>query len=286
MAACALVFIFGALSIARLLKSNAVPQLRPPSSLAVKAPSAVSWPTAEFAFKGSVFKKTSVPVPGLAAGGNISKKFRLAGTFFAVGANQQSRKAILDDLQKKQQLLVTEGELIDNDAVVQSILSDRVILRRGNVDEQIILCFAGRATSDRQAAPGGMADLKGKDVQNKFGKRVGDRRWVLKRSEILNYYSELLNNTERLAKVYESLKPVYEGQNIAGYHLDIEGEGEMFAAFGLQQGDIVRQVNSMSMTSQSRAEYFINEFVKNRVNGFVLDIERGGKKEKLIYMVR
>jgi len=42
----------------------------------------------------------------------------------------------------------------------------------------------------------------------------------------------------------------------------------------------------MSMTSQSRAEYFINEFVKNRVNGFVLDIERGGKKEKLIYMVR
>ena len=42
----------------------------------------------------------------------------------------------------------------------------------------------------------------------------------------------------------------------------------------------------MPMISQSRAEYFINEFVKNRVNGFVIDIEREAKPEKMIYLIR
>jgi type II secretory pathway component PulC len=151
-----------------------------------------------------------------------------------------------------------------------------------------MLCFAGNSRSNTQqaaysAAAGGKSPA---DMQNRFGKRVGDKRWVLMRSELMNYYKEVLNNTDRLAKVYDSLKPVYQGNNIAGYTLIVEGEGEMFGALGLQPGDVIRQVNSMPMTSQTKAEYFIGEFVKNRVNGFVLDIERSGRKEKLIYMIR
>jgi hypothetical protein len=42
----------------------------------------------------------------------------------------------------------------------------------------------------------------------------------------------------------------------------------------------------MRMTSRRRAEYFIGEFVKGRVNAFVLDIERGGRPAKLVYQVR
>jgi hypothetical protein len=42
----------------------------------------------------------------------------------------------------------------------------------------------------------------------------------------------------------------------------------------------------MRMTNRRRAEYFIKEFVKDRANAFVLDIERGGKPHKLIYQVR
>jgi len=285
LAACVFAFIFGAWDIAHLIRTNAIPRAQ------ADAPKAVStaWPEVEpdaFAFDGSIFKKAPAQSADIAPAGNAAKRFRLAGTFFAVGSNQQSRKAILDDLQKKQQLLVSEGDLVDGDAMIISILSDRVILRRGNVDEQIVLCFVG---SGRRPGQNLAPDARGKppqDLQNRFGKRVGDRRWVLKRSEILNYYAEVWKNPERWNKVFESLKPVYDGQNIAGYHLDIEGEGEMFSSFGLQQGDIIRQVNSLPMTSVSRATYFINEFLKDRVSGFVFDIERGGKKEKLIYMIR
>jgi type II secretory pathway component PulC len=256
----------------------------------------VTWPQNDpdaFAFDPAVFKKIMSDSDALPQG-SLAKRFRLAGTFFAIGINQQSRKAILDDLQKKEQLLVTEGDLVEqasgaagNETRVRSIMADRIILRTGAVDEEIMLCFTGSRSNLQQTAysvaQGGKSPA---DIQNRFGKRVGEKRWVLKRSELLNYYGEVFNNTDRLAKIYDSLKPVYQGNNIAGYTLIIEGEGEMFNALGLQQGDTIREVNSMPMTSQARAEYFLNEFVKNRVNGFVLDIERGGRKEKLIYMIR
>ena len=240
---------------------------------------------AEYRFDGSVFRKSGALPLTAPSPGNALRRYRLAGTFFAVGMNQQSRRAILDDLQKQEQMLVSEGDQIDGAAVVHLIMSDKVILRRGTAEEEILLSFTGTTSSNtQQAAYSGSKIPEGEE--NRFGKRVGDKRWVLTRESMLNYYKEVLNNTDRLAKVYDSLKPVYQGGNIAGYTLVIEGEAEMFNAFGLQEGDIIRQVNSLPMTSQNRAEYFINEFVKNRVNGFVLDIERSGKKDRLIYMVR
>lgn len=282
--------IFGTLAIVGLFQFAGIPQNASCPGEKNKSLLPLAWPTIEpnaFSFNAEVFKKIDATIDSISQG-SISKRFRLAGTFFAVGINQHSRKAILDDLQKKEQSLVTEGELIDNEIQIVSILSDRIVLRKGTTEEQIILCFTGGGRSSaRQTAlaesSGGKLQL---EIQNRFGKRVGDKRWVLKRSEILNYYAEVLNNTDKLAEIYESLKPVYEGRNISGYTLDIEGEADMFASFGLRQGDVIRQVNSLPMTSQIRAEYFINEFVKNRVNGFVLDIERAGQKEKLIYMIR
>ena len=236
-------------------------------------------------FDGSVFKKTSTGSI-LHPQGSAARRFRLAGTFFAVGLNQQSRKAILDDLQKKEQILVSEGDLVDSKSIVYAIRSDRVILRRGTVEEEIMLSFTNDPRTNGQQAAYSSDSKTSIGLENRFGKRVGDKRWVLTRSSLMDYYKEVLNNTDRLAKVYDSLKPVYQGNRIAGYTLIVEGEGEMFNAFGLQQGDVIRQVNSMPMTSQIKAEYFIGEFVKNRVNGFVLDIERSGIKERLIYMIR
>ncbi|MCG2661015.1 MAG: hypothetical protein L6437_12310 [Kiritimatiellae bacterium] len=220
--------------------------------------------------------------------GPLARRFRLAGTFFAASSYQQSRKAIIDDIQKKTQCLVAEGDTLDQNILVVTIFRDRVVLRDGNNDEQLWLSFAGgdkpatSANRSKADVTQGQADA----TLVRFGKRTGERRWVLERNAVLRYYQELLNNPDRLAKVFESLKPVYQTGKIAGYALDVEGEGDVFRAFGLKQGDVIRQVNSMPMISQSRAEYFINEFVKNRVNGFVIDIERETKPEKMIYLVR
>jgi type II secretion system protein C len=237
-------------------------------------------------FDASVFKKREAE-PMAAEAGPLAKRFRLAGTFFAIGNNQNARKAILDDLQRKEQKMVAEGELLDQAVMVVAIFSERIIIRAGGRDEELRLSFSGQralpAVSNQAALkPGAGVEA----MLNRFGKRVGETRWLLKRDELLKYYAELLNNTERLAKVFDSLKPVYKSGKIAGYTLIVEGEADMFGAFGLKQNDVVRAMNSMPMTSQQRAEYFIREFVNNRVNAFVLDIEREGKPEQLIYLVR
>lgn len=102
----------------------------------------------------------------------------------------------------------------------------------------------------------------------------------------MEYYREILDEPERIAALYMSLKPDYKEERIAGYILDEEGEGDFFHAVGLRQGDVIRKVNSINMTSQKRAEYFLGEFVKNRMNALVIDVERSGRPEKLIYFVR
>lgn len=220
--------------------------------------------------------------------GPLARRFRLAGTFFAASSYQQSRKAIIDDVQKKTQCLVAEGDALDQNILVVSIFRDRVVLREGNNDEQLWLSYSGYEKKDPSAnrPETGLSPGQTDATLGRFGKRTGERRWVLQRDEVLRYYQELLNNPDRLARVFESLKPVYQKGKIAGYTLDVEGESDVFCAFGFKQGDIIRQVNSMPMISQVRAEYFINEFVKNRVNGFVIDIERESKPEKMIYLIR
>lgn len=244
----------------------------------------------------SIIRAPSGPLPSDA--GPLANRFRLAGTFFlygdaaSVGEANERRRAILDDLQTQSQLIVQEEQEIDG-YLVQKIERDRVRLARNGVEYEIALSFS--AVADAGAAAGGvtttgqpppsMEDLPALET-SRFGKRVGENRWVMQRDELLRYYAELLDDPERIANVYASLKPQYQGSEITGYTLNAEGEKEFFNAIGLQEGDVIRRVNSMRMVSQRRAEYFISEFMKNRVNALVFDIERGDKEEKLIYLIR
>lgn len=232
-----------------------------------------------------------------ASEGPLADKLRLAGTFFLYddadesGASQERRRAILDDLATKNQILVQENQEVDG-YLVTRIQEDRIHLQRDGVEYELTLSFSAlsKAAPAAQGAGAGTGDVSMEDMpaleSNRFGKRVGENRWVMKREELLRYYAELLDDPERIANVYASLKPDYKGKEIEGYYLDTEGEGDFFRAMGLQEGDVIRRVNSMRMVSQRRAEYFITEFMKNRVNALVFDVERGGAEQKLIYLIR
>lgn len=232
--------------------------------------------------------------PAATDGGPLAGRFRLAGTFFLYGESpraadgEEQRQAILDDLAKNQQHLVREGERLDEYEVVR-VYTDRVTLRSGATEYELSLSFAGAGApvaTNATAAAGSRAEDQPALETSRFGKRVGANRWVFSREELLRYYREVLDEPERIAALYLSLKPDYQENQIAGYKLDEEGEGEFFKAAGLQSGDVIRRVNSMRMVSQRRAEYFIGEFLKDRMSALVIDIEREGKPEKLIYLIR
>jgi type II secretory pathway component PulC len=226
--------------------------------------------------------------------GPLGKRFRLAGTFFAFGEGGENDgaycKAILDDVAKGEQYLVKEGDVLEDVQVVR-IYADRILLRDQGQEEELWLSFA-HALSAKPAEPS-QAEKQPVTAtetpvleQNRFGKRVGEFRWVLSRDALMAYYRQLLDDPERLAQIYVSMKPDYKEGAIAGYRVDIEGEGELLHAAGLQNGDIIRKVNSMIMTSQRRAEFFIGEFTKNRLSAVVLDVERDNQPKKLIYLIR
>ena len=238
--------------------------------------------------------KASGQGPSATDGGPLAGRFRLAGTFFLYGDapnatdGEAQRQAILDDIAGNQQHLVREGDRLDDYEVVR-VYPDHVTLRSGGTDYDLSLSFAGAVApvaSNVAAAASTRAEDQPALETSRFGKRVGANRWVFSREELLRYYREVLDEPERIAALYLSLKPDYQENQIAGYKLDEEGEGEFFKAAGLQSGDVIRRVNSMRMVSQRRAEYFIGEFLKDRMSALVIDIEREGKPEKLIYLIR
>jgi len=240
----------------------------------------------------AVFRMRATGLP--AASGPLSKRYRLAGTFFAYGnaqasAQASSRRAIVDDISTSEQYLVGENDTV-GEARVTRIFQDHIILLAQGRQEELWLSFSETAGQGRPATSTSSARSTTPQEPlevNRFGKRVGEARWVLNRDELMKYYRELLDDPERLASVYLSLKANRnEKGKVAGYYLDVEGEGEFFKAVGIQEGDVIRRVNSMRMTSQKRAEYFLGEFVRDRLSAVVLDVERNEKPQKLIYLVR
>ena len=246
-------------------------------------------PPAEASLDWNVFEsRAGIESP---QGGVLAKRFRLAGTFFAYNAEADDmRRAILDDLSQDSQHIVREGDAIERVQVVR-IFKDRIVLREGAHQEQLWLSFSRQGETEPAVSGengSGVDPLHGSAAEDRFGiTQVGKARWVLKRDRLMEYYQELMDEPERLVQVFDSLKPLYDAKSkITGYQLGIEGEAEFFDAVGFNEGDIVRSVNSIPMTSRRHAEYFIKEFVNDRSNAFVLRLEREGVEQKLIYQVR
>jgi type II secretory pathway component PulC len=222
------------------------------------------------------------------ADSSLASRFSLAGTYFVYDEvmNNRARKAIIDDLERDTQHIVAEGDKIGDSVLVKGIYRERVVLRRGNIEGQIWLSFSSRpGGASGEAEQGGDGEQQ---AAGKFGlRKVSENRRVMDRSALMAYYQELRDRPERLVQVFDSFDPLYdESGAITGYEIGIEGEEELFQAAGLKNGDIVRKVNAVPMSSRRRAEHFIRQFARDRANTFVLEIERGSSEEKMIYRVR
>jgi len=219
-----------------------------------------------------------------AAEGSLASAFRFAGTFFVSGdSGGEVRRAVLCVIADERQVIASEGDTIDG-VVVDKIGADSVILRRGDETAELRLSFA----SGNQSATGvGESAASGKDTAARFGKTLSKNSWELRRSSLMEYYNEMLDDPERLLNLFDSLKPLYnDNGSITGYQLGIEGEREFFESVGLREGDVVRKVNSLPMTRRSRAEFFIKQVASDKINAIVIDVERDGKPERLIYQIK
>lgn len=253
-----------------------------------------SWPSLELPSPDATAAFRAAAAADRPSSRRIQDRFRLAGTFFMEGADATRRHAVIDDLDADAQHLVAESDTIAG-MLIERIERDVVYVTWNGEAGKLELSFStpeppATETAVAEAAAveegGGPAWDEVTLEENRFGRRIAAERWILKREELLKYREELLDDPERLAKLFISMKPDRVEGKIDGYRLEMAGEQDFYTAVGFEEGDVVRKVNSMKMTRQERAEYFIREFVNDRLTAVVIDIERGGEPAKLIYYLR
>ncbi len=230
-------------------------------------------------------------ITGLAAAGtdeggaSFLKDFRFAGTFFVTGTGEipdEVRLAVISYLPESRQEIVSEGAEIGDTRVV-SIHEDRLVLAKGDTEGTLWLGGHVSGTHDSFFGPGSAEE----SVRMLFGEQTGDGVWTMERAALMDYYDELMDHPERLLQVFDSMRPVYNEQGtIEGYELQAVGEQVFFEAVGLREGDFVRQVNTVPMTNRRRAEFFIRQVVEGRLSAIVIDLERDGGTQRLVYQLR
>ena len=238
----------------------------------------------------NVFRSGAAPAPASPAG-QLAARYRLAGVFLVLGdpdaSAAENRCAILDDVQEQRQILAGEGEDLGPARVVR-VAADHVVLSADGREETLMLAAGTLPGRDGPAAGAPAAETAKILETTRFGNRVGETRWEINKAAVLEYYREMMDNPERLAGLFNAMEPDRDTEGkVAGYRLNVAlGEKDFYTQVGLRDGDVVRKVNSMRMTSQRRAEYFIGEFVQDRLGAVVIDVERDGQPQKLVYLVK
>lgn len=229
--------------------------------------------------------------------GELAKRFRLAGIIFGTqNFGAMNPQAIIDDKQLVRQSVVMRGDEVVQGITVVEIKQTSVILRDAKGEEELFLEKRSSptpvATASAEATDINEQQLSRDEVAKRFGGvEVFPGRWEFNREVVMDYYDELMNNGERMLSIFDSMDPVYEvdaigDRYITGYEVGVEGEQEFFTAAGLENGDIVRTVNSVPMANRRFAERFIKEFVNGQTEMFVLEVERDGKVEKMVYTIK
>jgi len=231
----------------------------------------------------------------------VVARFRLAGTIHVCdtgvegGRTEKDRRAVVEDREMLGKVFIVKvGDRLADGVRVRAIEPRRVRLDANG--HEVELRLHGRNADEAESEfdesgndPWSRLDLGNQVIlsESRLGVQIEDRRWVLDRRRVMDYYQEVLDDGDRLVAVFDSFKPLRNDQRrIDGYILVPEGEREFFEMVGLKEGDIVRKVNSMPMTSRRIAEAFIRDFANGKLGAVVLEVEREGTPIQLLYELR
>lgn len=202
-------------------------------------------------------------------------------------------KAIVDDLKNDRQGIFEIDDVVNNELKVLDVQDDLMVVEFDGIQMHLGKRFdttrvasttPAAAEEDTESIP--FWDRPG-IKHTRYGKMIAENRWVLQRDKIMEYYEEMTLDPSAMVRLFDSFRPDRdEKRKVQGYRLKFQGQQDFLSDMGLQEGDTVRKVNSMPMTSQRRAEWFIAEFVRGNVQAFVLDVEREGEMMQQVFIVR
>jgi general secretion pathway protein C len=171
------------------------------------------------------------------------------------------------------------GDVIRKEAKIIAIHWRRIIILRNGKREMLTLF--GEKPVKKPGAPqpsGSPAGPPSVAVDDKNIRQVGSDSYVIAREEV----DKQLSNLNYLA-TQARIVPHFEGGQGAGFKLFAIRPGSLYSKIGIQNGDVIKQINGETINSPDKAlEAYAR--LKN-ANQIVIDLVRNGVKKTLTYSI-
>ena len=187
-----------------------------------------------------------------------------------VASAQPERSAAIIEQSGNQQTYIIGERIGSSRATVEQILPDRVLLDNGGRRE--VLYMEGRDGSEAQLRMPGVSaaanDAQPRRSSQPIRVNAGTNQQVAQAVE-----SARENPSAILEMI--NISPVRNGQQITGYQLQPRNDRELFAALGLQAGDIAVAINGYDLTDPAQALAAMNELQDS--SRAIIQVRRGNE---------
>ncbi len=186
-------------------------------------------------------------------------KLRLVGVYFNKG---EPPFAIIENEEKKEQDIFDLNDMVFSKAKLVKIKEGEVTLKRAN--ESISLVLEDKVSGDSSYK------------NNEFEEVDGEI--TVREAELQN----ALNNLPQLLSQARAIPYFRNGKSI-GMRIFAIRKGSMYEKLGLKNGDILKNINSNSLSDPSQALRLFNELKTEKSISVIL--ERAGMDKKLHYSI-
>ena len=192
----------------------------------------------------------------------------LLGT--AASADPSLAWAAIEDRDKRETIVVGVGQLIKGNATVQRIERRRVVLLENGSPRELTLDDETIGTARTAArTPRGRTQARATPRNGRGAAQV--RRLAKARYEVPKKDAEeLIRNPTNLFSQARIL-PKYEDGQMQGVQLNAIKEGSLFEEVGLTNGDVIRELNGISIDSPEESARLLQEF--SQANEFVAEVQ-------------
>lgn len=183
--------------------------------------------------------------------------------------------AVIQDLDSREQDLFETGDFVQNEAQILEITRHEVLLQRDGMRETLTLVEpdartrAGRARPVRRTQPGGGDGVR----------KVSRNRYLVSEGMV----EQALRNPSRLMTQIRAV-PHFKNGKTDGFRVFAIRQGSVFSKMGLENGDVIKRINDIEITSPSEAFRAYRELQDQR--SLSVRVSRRGRERTLSYEIR
>ncbi len=188
--------------------------------------------------------------------------------------------AVIQDA-KKNVKVVREGEDVAEGATLEAVLRDRIRVRRGDKEEEILLFRPepkeGRGRASRQPPRRGQpapSEPDGGTVR-----KVDEGKWIIDAREIEQAQANMSKLLTQIRVV-----PNFTNGQPDGFKVFAIRPGSLFAKIGLQNGDVIKRINGIEIQGPEQA-FEAYQRLKDETS-IQLDLVRRNQNQTFTYEIR